>query len=98
MIINPYSIGPSISGLGVFTLGVYVLSKDIKNPLNRAFFFSVFSLTIWLSFYGVIYNAPHFANTYSRIAYCGITFIPITFFDFVSLWTQLSWTKYWRIF
>jgi signal transduction histidine kinase len=100
MNINPYSIGPSLSGIFILILGVYVLFKNIRSPLNRSFFISYLSVAIWLTSYSILYNLditnPLILNYY-KIAYCGINFIAITFFTHIALWTDNKWTKVWNI-
>lgn len=100
MNLNPYSIGPIFSGLFILALGIYVLSKDKRKPAHLSFFFALLCISLWLSFYGVIYNLDKsigIRENYDRFSYCAINFIPIAFFSHITIWLNLKWTNTWNL-
>lgn len=98
---NLYSFGPILSGIFIFLLAIYIFLKDIRNPIYQLCFLSFLCVAVWLTMYGILYSIPlpppQILIGY-KIAYCWITFIPITFFTYITTFLEIKWTKRWNIF
>ena len=97
---NIYSILPGLCGLIVLGLGIFVLRKNPKCRVNQIFFLHTITVVVWLSFYAVLYNfntSLPWVAIWFRVSYCGITFIAVTYFHYVSEFTSSipsSWKKW----
>ena len=81
---NPYSIPPLMSGFLVLLLGIYVLLNKGSGTVGKVFFICSFSVFIWLVSFSIAYSMidPGLALFWSRFAYVGVVFLPITSFHF----------------
>jgi len=101
ILLNPYSIPPALSSLAVIGLGIFVIIKNPRVRLNQIFALLCLSTTVWLSFYTVSYNfnkSNWFVLQWYRISYCGIAFIAITYFHYLTTFLKIHWAKRWAFF
>ena len=83
ILLNLSSIAAGISAVGVFVLGLIVLTRNIKAPLNKAFFGFTIGITIWLvATFEMLRNCinPNTAIFWDRMAYIGVAFIAVTMY------------------
>lgn len=83
--INIFSIPPFVISFLSLSLGLFVFMKNKKMSQNRAYFLLAISLFVWLFFASILssLNNENLAIFISKMAFVGVTFIPITFYHFV---------------
>lgn len=81
---NPYSIPPLMSGFLVLLLAAYVISNKGSGAIGKVFFVLSLSVFIWLVSFSIVYSMtdPLWALFWSRFAYLGVAFLPITSIHF----------------
>lgn len=79
-----YSIPVFLTSIGVAAFGLFVFSRNPRNPLNQLFGASAASVAFWSLGYGLLYSTadPVKAIAYARLGYLGVVFIPPTFCHF----------------
>ncbi|OGQ82914.1 MAG: hypothetical protein A3F90_00275 [Deltaproteobacteria bacterium RIFCSPLOWO2_12_FULL_60_19] len=87
---NPYSIPSLLTALLACCLGLFVLLRNPRSSLSRAFALWCFLTAYWQGNWTVLFNLqdPQTADTVTRLGYSGIIFIPIAFFHFVVEFTH----------
>lgn len=92
---NLYSIPPLITSLLLLSLGIFVYSKNRRNPLNRVFFPLCLTSGVWLFFYSLAYNSTseNMGFLCLKIGYCGIIFIAVIFFHYTKEFLEVRKMK-----
>jgi len=74
----------SIALLNMF-LGLFVLSRNAKQAVNRTFCYWTFSMAVWnfMDFGLSLSKNPEFALKFAEVMLIGVFFIPSTFYHFV---------------
>ena len=76
-----------LTSIIIFTIGLFVYTRNKKSIANRTFSALSLSLTIWLLGFSCMYSSKN-ANTaliFARIGFLGIAFIPILSYHFISV-------------
>jgi len=94
---NIYAIPPLISSLLFLFFGIFVLHKAANRPGSVGFFLSTFSTFWWQFIWAILFSIGTQDNAFFivRVAYSGITFIPITLFHFFADYTENVRAKKW---
>jgi signal transduction histidine kinase len=76
-----------ISGFIILAVGIVVLLKNRKERINVILSLACLSLFIWLFGFAMMQFVPDepTALNWARIAFCGIIFIPITMYQFFTI-------------
>lgn len=87
-----YSILPLISAIFVFSLGLFVFSKNRKSKLNFLFMLFCFSITIWLFGTFMMLKVQEDVKIifWDRFIYMGVVFIPIFAYHFSLILTKIK--------
>ena len=93
---NAFAFSGLLTGLTSLAVGVFVLSQDLANRLNRLWFFFTISVAIWG--FGSMWIALEERATNSlfawRLAFSfGVLWIPILFYHFVLIFCNLEQRK-----
>jgi len=99
---NAWSLSPLLAFFINSALGILVVSKDWKSPVNRAFGFLVVVFSVWtFSEFMLRISDVSGARTWATIQYAGIIFIPPAFYYFAvvftgtrlksRIWTRFTW-------
>ena len=87
-----------ICAIVIFLFGTFILIKSPRNNLNLIYFLLCTSVSLWLFFYGITrisFNAfPLPSMLLTKLAYCGVTFIPIFTFHYLYIFTKREKFKY----
>ncbi|OGW84328.1 MAG: hypothetical protein A2987_05535 [Omnitrophica bacterium RIFCSPLOWO2_01_FULL_45_10] len=88
---NPYSIPTLIGSITAFSIGILVLSNNIKSKVNKIF--SMFCLSIfgWLFSFTIAYSMkkPSIAHAWSKVGCIMVDFAGPIFYHFVALFLNL---------
>ncbi len=86
-----YIILALISGIFVLILGFLVLGRNRRSKINQAFFWAILCVDIWLfaTFMMFLSKTDEQAIFWDRIVYIGVVFIPVTFYHFGLLFTNI---------
>ena len=99
--VNLYAIPPLLCSIFILIVGVLVLSRNFSAATNRTFFLICLSTMMWLSFYAINYNSSSLnknsIEAVYRIAYCGVAFIGIFYFHYLTTFLELKWTRGWNL-
>ncbi len=104
LIINFYSVPPLVCSFIAVSIGILAFVKKPTSDVNRNFFFSSIATFFWLSFYGINFTLSsniidsNLIRLIYRLAYCGVSYIPIFYFAYSCAFLELEWAKSWRIF
>lgn len=84
----PYS--GLVNAIAAFAVGLFVLSKNFKSPLNRSYTFFAISVTFWAFNYFIWLMSKDYsiALFFIRLTMLGAIFIPATFLYFVTQFVE----------
>jgi len=87
-----FSLSALINALVSWLLGFYILGKNTKSKVNRAFFFWCSSVAIWSSFYFLwqISIDEYRALLFSRLLMFGAVWVPVTFYHFATIFLGIE--------
>lgn len=90
--VNIFSIPPFILSLLTLIYGLFVYSKNTKESQNKAYLRFALSLFLWLFFASLAFSArdEKQAIFFCKMVFLGVTFIPITMYDFVAAFLDLK--------
>lgn len=94
-----YSIPAIVVATTMFSLGVFVLTRNSKSGTHRALFLQALCLSLWLFTYGLMYSArqSEIARALINIGYLAVIFIPVTFYHFAYHYVELYRHKKWLV-
>ncbi|MBN2120569.1 MAG: HD domain-containing protein [Candidatus Omnitrophica bacterium] len=83
---NVYSLPRIIIFIASSAIGLFVLLKNKKSPINRSFFILAMSTSLWQFCYIVVSHVNDSASAmlWSKLAYCGVVFISSSTYHFIS--------------
>ena len=83
---NLYAIPNLACALACFGTGVFVLTKNCRSPVNVTFTLLALGMFTWQlgTALLLISVTPEIAYRWSRFAYVGVTFIPVTAYHFIT--------------
>lgn len=82
---NNYSIPYFLSGILVFALGTFVLSKNFKSPIHLSFFGIVLSISGWMISIGFMYCARNVteAQRWNELVWAAVSWISTNVYLFI---------------
>lgn len=90
-----YFISSLLTGITTFVLAIFVLTKNPKSKLYRAFFFYTISISAWSFPYAFMANAPtkQIGTILGHVFNFGVGFICVCFVHFVLILTEMEEKK-----
>ena len=97
--VSGYSIPPIATALAMFSLGLFVLSRNIQSGVHRALFLQCLCHSVWLFTYGIMYSvdSAEVARSIVNIGYTAVIFIPVTFYHFIIHFLKIYSHKRWLV-
>ena len=86
-----YSILPLVSSICLFLFGFFVITRNIRSPINQPFFLLCFSTGLWALGYSFMYASHTEAQAlfWARFGYLGVIYIPISLYHFTVIFLKL---------
>ncbi len=89
---NPHAVPLFLTAVLLTALGSVVLVREKASQVSLKFFFLTSTLSIWLFCFSMMYCAelPEVALSWSKLAYIGVPFLPVSIYLFALSILQLS--------